>query len=82
MSVSCLFNIRAMTSLSNLFTDATASGGMFGQGTGPIHLTELRCTGSEDNLLNCPGADTPVVTCNHQNDAGVVCNTERESLNT
>ena len=55
-------------------TDATASGGMFGQGTAhPIHLTELRCTGDEDNLLNCPGADTPVVTCTHQNDAGVVC---------
>ena len=43
----------------------------FGPGTGPIFLDNVRCTGSESNLLQC--AHASINNCNHQEDAGVTC---------
>ena len=43
----------------------------FGQGTGPIQLSNLQCTGNEDFLQNCTYSSTN--TCTHGNDAGVTC---------
>ena len=44
----------------------------FGQGTGPIHRTEVTCQGFEPNLFTCP-ARSNTTSCDHSLDAGVVC---------
>ena len=46
-------------------------------GSGPIHLSQLRCIGNESKLVNCPPPDIffSGFTCSHAVDAGVVCNT-------
>lgn len=43
----------------------------FGEGTAPIHLDEVSCTGDELNLLSCQ--HKTVHNCFHFEDAGVVC---------
>jgi len=47
----------------------------FGQGTGPILLDDLRCTGTETRLVDCPSNGIGISThCNgHADDAGVQC---------
>ena len=44
----------------------------FGQGTGPIHRTEVTCQGFEPNLFTCP-ARSNTTSCDHSLDAGVIC---------
>ena len=56
-----------------LYVGAIAySGAFFGAGTGPIHLDDVRCTGSEAALINCT-YDPSTVDCSHREDAGVLC---------
>jgi len=45
----------------------------FGQGTGSIHLDNLRCNGAELMLINCPHPPVGVHNCYHGEDAGVRC---------
>ena len=47
----------------------------FGQGTGQIVLDNVRCTGSENQLLSCSSATILDVSssCDHSDDAGVRC---------
>ena len=53
-------------------TGAIAHGtATFGQGTGPIYLDDVRCTGSELNIRNCSLLLTH--NCIHAEDAGVTC---------
>ena len=47
------------------------SNAYFGQGTGPIHIDNVHCSGKEDRLLNC--SYTEQHNCNHNADAGVRC---------
>ena len=45
----------------------------FGQGTGPVFLSNGGCTGTEYSLLNCSHSEIGVTYCSHYNDVGVVC---------
>lgn len=57
--------------------DAVAvTSAFYGQGTGPIFLNELMCTGTETSLLDCPYNSDP--NCVHNEDAGVRCIGERK----
>ena len=47
------------------------SSAYFGQGSGPIQLDNVQCSGNEQNLLNC--THLTVHNCGHYEDAGVAC---------
>ena len=44
-----------------------------GQGTGPLLLSYVTCTGTESSLLSCSRTGTYLHRCSHIYDAGVVC---------
>ena len=46
---------------------------VFEQGTGPVLLSDVICTGNESSLLSCSHSGTNLRYCSHFNDAGVVC---------
>lgn len=55
-------------------TDPFAVGqAAFGEGEGPIFLSNLRCRGNETNLLECPNVVIRIQFCRHAEDAGVFC---------
>ena len=43
------------------------------EGTGPYFLSEVECTGSEDNLTACPSDSVGSHVCSRQDSAGVTC---------
>ena len=45
----------------------------FGQGTGPILLSIVDCTGIESSLLSCSHVGDSIFNCSHLSDAGVIC---------
>ena len=55
-------------------TDAIAfSRAHFGAGTGTIHLDNVDCSGSENNLIDCPRSSFVSCSGGHSKDAGVRC---------
>ena len=48
-------------------------GAFYGQSSGPIFLSNLRCTGKEFKLLDCARDMYAVRFCTHYEDAGVKC---------
>ncbi|GLD59382.1 deleted in malignant brain tumors 1 protein-like isoform X2 [Lates japonicus] len=56
--------------------NVTGQGGSFPPGRGPVHLDELNCTGTEENLWTCPAAQEEP-DCGHKEDAGVICSEMR-----
>ena len=44
----------------------------FGQGSGPIQIDGVQCTGTEPELRNCSYSQTN--KCGHSADVGVTCN--------
>ncbi|XP_073726150.1 scavenger receptor cysteine-rich type 1 protein M130-like [Misgurnus anguillicaudatus] len=52
---------------------AAATGAFFGQGSGPVWLDDVRCSGNESAVTNCSSKALGKSTCSHEQDAGVVC---------
>ena len=78
-----IFRFHLSTSANKLscinctvYIDATGhSGGSFGQGSGPIFLDDVACSGSETQLIDC-SHDRTTSDCSHSRDAGVTCETQ------
>ena len=45
----------------------------YGQGSGPILLTNVMCRGLERRLLQCSHNILDVGSCRHSDDAGIEC---------
>ena len=45
----------------------------FGRGTGPIHLDNADCSGSESRLTDCSHSSSASCRFGHNEDAGVRC---------
>uniref|UniRef100_G3T023 Neurotrypsin n=1 Tax=Loxodonta africana TaxID=9785 RepID=G3T023_LOXAF len=45
----------------------------FGEGSGPVMLDEVRCTGNELSIEQCPKSSWGEHNCGHREDAGVSC---------
>ncbi|NXT18636.1 LOX3B oxidase, partial [Syrrhaptes paradoxus] len=50
------------------------TGARMGQGTGPIHMNEVQCLGTEKSLWSCPFKNITQEDCKHAEDAAVRCN--------
>ena len=48
-------------------------GASYGEGSGPIFISQLQCSGSESNILDCARDMYAVRHCKHYQDAGVEC---------
>lgn len=45
----------------------------FGEGTGPIHVDNVKCSGEERSLTDCIKQAPGTHNCRHSEDAGVIC---------
>lgn len=48
-------------------------GAFYGSGDGAILLDDVKCRGTEPNLLQCRHSPLYSTNCNHSEDAGVIC---------
>ncbi|RXN06960.1 T-cell differentiation antigen CD6-like protein [Labeo rohita] len=55
----------------------------YGPGMDSIHISEMKCNGSESNLWECSSINTTASNyCGHKEDAGVVCSESVENTDT
>ncbi|XP_068177668.1 neurotrypsin isoform X3 [Antennarius striatus] len=45
----------------------------FGEGTGPIHVDNVKCSGEERSIADCIKQAPGIHNCRHSEDAGVIC---------
>lgn len=62
----CRYNSILIGSIARVY-------GTSSQGTGPILLYNVLCSGTETRLLECPNTALDVGSCGHTEDAGVTC---------
>ncbi|XP_064417053.1 neurotrypsin isoform X2 [Latimeria chalumnae] len=53
----------------------------FGEGKGPIHVDNIKCTGNERSLADCIKQDIGTHNCRHSEDAGVICDFKKGNDN-
>ena len=64
---------KVLYSAALLLTESNISSN-FIDGSGPIFLSELNCSGSEVSILDCPaGHPVGLHHCNHSMDVGLMC---------
>ena len=81
MFVKCCLIALQELELANVLSNADASAlsnAFYGQGTGPILLDDVACTGTQTNILQCT-FDTNTADCGHSEDAGVQCQIQSEA---
>ncbi|XP_019850365.1 PREDICTED: uncharacterized protein LOC109581055 isoform X2 [Amphimedon queenslandica] len=67
-----LFSIQALCFIANGATYFAGPLHSYGEGTGPILLDDVQCSGNECSLLNC--SHTAIIYgCSHSEDVGVSC---------
>ena len=57
----------------HIIIDARATNVSGVDGGGPVFLSEVECTGSEEKLILCPSVGIGNHTCSQLNTAGVIC---------
>ncbi|XP_063781954.1 lysyl oxidase homolog 3 isoform X3 [Pseudophryne corroboree] len=50
------------------------TGARMGQGMGPIHMNEVKCSGTEKSLLECQYKNITEEDCKHTEDSAIKCN--------
>ena len=65
---------KSVVSFSSLCVGSLPlSGAFFGSGSGPIHLDDVVCDGTEPSLLECARSSIGQHDCDHSEDAEVRC---------
>ncbi|KAL2087318.1 hypothetical protein ACEWY4_018377 [Coilia grayii] len=57
-------------------------GAQMGQGTGPIHMNMVQCTGREISIKQCRHREVPLRSCKHSEDVSVRCHVPTTGLET
>ena len=62
-----------MLYLTNLIIGAVPIYSCYTEGQLSFGITDIRCNGSENHLVNCSHSRAVLHTCQSHNDAGIVC---------